>query len=31
MFTAILIAVTVGFLIAVFRLPPRDHYGHRLR
>jgi hypothetical protein len=31
MFTIILIVVTVGLLVVVFSIPPRDHYGHRLR
>lgn len=31
MFTTIFIVVTVGFLALVFRMPPRDHSGHRLR
>jgi hypothetical protein len=31
MFSTIFILVTVGLLAVVFSMPPRDHYGRRLR
>jgi hypothetical protein len=31
MFTTIFIVVIVGLLAFIFGMPPRDHYGHRLR